>query len=282
MERQQRVDEILEFWFGAGDDAGGGRRVWFVPDPAFDQACTTGFLADHELADAGGLNDWRNEARSALALILLLDQFPRNMFRGAARAFATDHKALALAKHAVAGQFELALREIERAFVSKSRHDRIPGVCRAASGSHSPLRPLSASQRDPRPLLDARGDEVHRGRCGVEMSVRRGVKCGLGRRLRIRWRNSLTVRGTATDWVRRSRESRQASPHRQRLRLERPRQERPLVARPFRASSLQASSLEDRPVWVPQAASPAPARPRRSELSASPVGNAAPPTMSIP
>ena len=118
MERQQRVDEILEFWFGAGDEAGSGRRVWFVPDPAFDQACTTGFLADYELADAGGLDDWRNEPRSALALILLFDQFPRNMFRGTARAFATDHRALALAKHAVAGQFDLALREIER----KRRH----------------------------------------------------------------------------------------------------------------------------------------------------------------
>lgn len=117
MERQQRVDEILQFWFSAGDEAGGGRRVWFVPDPSFDQACTTGFLADHELADAGGLDDWRNEPRSALALILLFDQFPRNMFRGTARAFATDHKALALAKRAVAAQFDLALREIERAFV---------------------------------------------------------------------------------------------------------------------------------------------------------------------
>jgi uncharacterized protein (DUF924 family) len=117
MERQQRVDEILEFWFGAGDDVGGGRRVWFVPDPAFDKACTTGFLADHELANAGGLDDWRNEPRSALALILLFDQFPRNIFRVTARAFATDHKALALAKHAVARQFDFALREIERAFV---------------------------------------------------------------------------------------------------------------------------------------------------------------------
>jgi uncharacterized protein (DUF924 family) len=111
------VDEILEFWFGAGDEAGGGRRVWFVPDPAFDQACITGFLADYELADAGGLDDWRYEPRSALALILLFDQFPRNMFRGIARALATDHKALALAKHAIAAQFDLALREIERAFV---------------------------------------------------------------------------------------------------------------------------------------------------------------------
>ncbi|MGH7841671.1 MAG: DUF924 family protein [Candidatus Binataceae bacterium] len=117
MEAEQRVAEILEFWFGPGKRPTRQRRVWFVPDPAFDQACTDGFLADYKLADAGSLQDWRNEPRSALALTLLFDQFPRNMFRGTARAFATDHKALALAKHAVARQFDLALSEVERAFV---------------------------------------------------------------------------------------------------------------------------------------------------------------------
>ena len=117
MERQQRVDEILEFWFGAGDDAGGGRRVWFVPDPAFDTACTIGFLADHELADAGGLDDWRNEPRSALALILLFDQFPRNMFRGDAEQFATDQLALAIAKAAVGKGFDQQVQPDERAFL---------------------------------------------------------------------------------------------------------------------------------------------------------------------
>lgn len=116
MERKQRIGEILEFWFGAGESPGRQQRVWFVADPVFDRACRVGFLADYELADAGGLDDWRNEARSALALILLFDQFPRNIFRGAARAFATDHKALALAKHAVAYQFDLAVGEIQRAF----------------------------------------------------------------------------------------------------------------------------------------------------------------------
>src|SRR5713101_6470193 len=112
-----RADKILQFWFSASDNARRAGLVWFVPDPVFDQACTAGFLADHERADAGELDDWKGEPRSALALILLFDQFPRNIFRGTARAFATDRKALALAKHAVARRFDLALTAIERVFV---------------------------------------------------------------------------------------------------------------------------------------------------------------------
>jgi len=111
-----RVDEILEFWFGAGDDPQRERR-WFVADPTFDQACTAGFLADHERADAGALDAWAEHPHGALALILLFDQFPRNIFRGTARAFATDRKARALAKDAVARGFDRALTSVERAFV---------------------------------------------------------------------------------------------------------------------------------------------------------------------
>lgn len=112
-----RADEILQFWFSASDNARRERRVWFVPDPVFDQACTAGFLADHERAAASELDDWKDEPRSLLALTLLLDQFPRNIFRGTARAFATDRKALALAKDAVAREFDLALPPIQRVFL---------------------------------------------------------------------------------------------------------------------------------------------------------------------
>jgi len=107
-----RVDEILEFWFAGGDD-----RRWFAVDAAFDEACRAGFLVDHERADAGELQAWAQQPRSALTLILLFDQFPRNIFRGTARAFATDRKALALAKDAVARGFDRALTPVERAFI---------------------------------------------------------------------------------------------------------------------------------------------------------------------
>ena len=111
-----RVEEILEFWFGRGDDSG-RQRMWFSADPAFDQACSAGFRTDYERAAGGQFDGWMDEPSSALALILLLDQFPRNMFRGTARAFAADYKALAVAKHMVAAKLDRALEPLRRAFV---------------------------------------------------------------------------------------------------------------------------------------------------------------------
>jgi uncharacterized protein (DUF924 family) len=111
-----RVEEILEFWFGAADRSD-RQQVWFAADPTFDRACSAGFLADHERAAAGDLDQWMDAPAGSLALTLLLDQFPRNMFRGTARAFATDGKALAVAKPALARQFDRALPPIRRVFL---------------------------------------------------------------------------------------------------------------------------------------------------------------------
>src|SRR3546814_1295199 len=88
--------EIIDFWFGApGSDAYGVfRDVWFERDGAFDAAIRAGFLGAFEAAAAGTLTGWRDAPESCLALILLVDQFPRNLFRGTPRAFATDPCAL--------------------------------------------------------------------------------------------------------------------------------------------------------------------------------------------
>jgi uncharacterized protein (DUF924 family) len=112
----ERVDEILQFWFGDGSDPEHERR-WFAQDAGFDQACRNGFLADHERAAGGELDNWKEEPSSALALILLLDQFPRNIFRGTPRSFATDPQALATAKDAIARGFDLALPPARRQFI---------------------------------------------------------------------------------------------------------------------------------------------------------------------
>jgi uncharacterized protein (DUF924 family) len=113
---EARVSEILLFWFGDGSDPQHERR-WFVQDRAFDETCRSGFLADHECAAAGELDGWRESADGGLALILLLDQFPRNMFRGAPRSFATDSRALATARDSVGRGLDLALPPIRRSFV---------------------------------------------------------------------------------------------------------------------------------------------------------------------
>jgi uncharacterized protein (DUF924 family) len=111
-----RVNAILEFWFGDGSDPAHERR-WFAQDATFDQACRTGFLADHERAAAGELKSWKDSPSAALALILLLDQFPRNIFRGTPRAFATDLEARATAGDAIARGFDLALPPVRRPFI---------------------------------------------------------------------------------------------------------------------------------------------------------------------
>ncbi len=108
------IEEILNFWFG---DEDGFRETWFRGGEAFDQEIQSRFGGDYERAAAGELDGWKSSPRGCLALILLLDQFPRNMFRGDTRAFATDPQAREAAKHAIESGFDRSLRPIERIFV---------------------------------------------------------------------------------------------------------------------------------------------------------------------
>lgn len=96
---------VLRFWFGEG----GRRTEWFAKDSHFDARIAEEFLALHEQAAAGALERWKAAAADCLALIVALDQFPRNMFRGTPRAFATDALALAAAQHAVARRYDADL-----------------------------------------------------------------------------------------------------------------------------------------------------------------------------
>ena len=116
--RRPSVDEILEFWFGAeDDDLSQAESRWFIPNPEFDRLCTERFLDVYEDAARGLLDDWRSEPRSCLALVLLLDQFPRNMFRNTSRAFATDAKARDIVRRAIDAGFDRALSAVERMFL---------------------------------------------------------------------------------------------------------------------------------------------------------------------
>ena len=86
------IDDTLRFWFDEHP------KDWFVKDTAFDAEIRKRFLALHEQAAAGRLEHWAEDPRGCLALVILLDQFPRNMFRGEARAFATDAQARVAAR----------------------------------------------------------------------------------------------------------------------------------------------------------------------------------------
>lgn len=103
-EKLASADEVVAFWRAAG------RERWFEPDPEFDAKLRDRFLATHETAAAGRLDHWLQTADGALALLLLLDQFPRNMFRGTPRAFATDAQARKVAQAAIDRGFD---RQVE-------------------------------------------------------------------------------------------------------------------------------------------------------------------------
>jgi uncharacterized protein (DUF924 family) len=112
-------DEVLDFWFGAAgsEQFGRAREFWFTKSAATDDLIRNRFGASVEAALRDELQHWADgEARSALALILLLDQFTRNVFRDSARAFAGDGAALAVAKRLVADGRDRQLAPVERWF----------------------------------------------------------------------------------------------------------------------------------------------------------------------
>ena len=86
---------VTAFWQDAG------LAMWFAKDQDFDQRLRTRFLRTHEAAAAGSLSHWSETAQGALALVILLDQFPRNAFRGTPRMYATDEQARQIADRAL-------------------------------------------------------------------------------------------------------------------------------------------------------------------------------------
>jgi uncharacterized protein (DUF924 family) len=111
MERLATPAEVIAFWREAGPDR------WFEPDQSFDAACRERFLAAHEAAARGDLNEWELSPDGALALVLLLDQFPRNMFRATRRAFRTDRAALDAADRAIEKGFDQKVDPALRRFL---------------------------------------------------------------------------------------------------------------------------------------------------------------------
>ena len=117
MRDQPSPAEVLLFWFGGPGVLGKRLPRWFEKSEAFDQEVRNRFLPAYEAAASGRLARWKEAPRDCLALIVLLDQFPRNMFRGTARAFAADPLALEPARHALALAYDRELLPVERLFV---------------------------------------------------------------------------------------------------------------------------------------------------------------------
>ena len=110
------IARVLDFWFSpeAGDD----EARWFKRSEAFDRAVRESLADDHTRAAAGACEAWRETAEGCLALVLLLDQVPRNLYRDDPRAFASDAQARAVTRHAVAQGLDLQLAgQVQRMFL---------------------------------------------------------------------------------------------------------------------------------------------------------------------
>ncbi len=103
-------DDVLAFWRAAGPDK------WFKKDDAFDAEIAARFSATYDAATRGDLGHWSETAAGALALVLVLDQFPRNIFRASAQAYSADAQARAVAETAIARGFDRQVAAGERPF----------------------------------------------------------------------------------------------------------------------------------------------------------------------
>jgi uncharacterized protein (DUF924 family) len=122
---------VVAFWREAGP------ALWFAKDVAFDQRFRDHFLGLHDRAARGALDGWRETADGAMALVILLDQFPRNAFRGSSRMYATDERARHIAHAAIAAGHDKAFAPALRVFLylpfghseSLADQDRAVALC---------------------------------------------------------------------------------------------------------------------------------------------------------
>jgi uncharacterized protein (DUF924 family) len=132
--------DLLQFWREAGPPR------WFKQDDAFDAEFRRRFLAAHEAAAAGALSHWTDSADGALALVLLLDQLPRNAFRGSPRMYATDAQAREVADAALrAGHDQRVAPSLRQFFTLPFMHsEHLPDLERCvalnSAGGGEPLR----------------------------------------------------------------------------------------------------------------------------------------------
>ncbi|MGB5523059.1 MAG: DUF924 family protein [Polyangiales bacterium] len=114
------IEDILDFWFGELNEHGCSspehRKRWWTKSDAFDESIQHYFLDDYEAIVAGEREAWRSTARGALAYIIVLDQFSRNMFRGTAKMFAADELAREVCREGLDAGFDAELSFDERVF----------------------------------------------------------------------------------------------------------------------------------------------------------------------
>jgi len=114
-------ESVLSFWFGSYEDdaatAEAKRSLWFSKDPGTDMEVAKLFEKTVFALHGEKLKEWEESPRSLLALIIVADQFPRNIYRGTSASFAFDEKALGFSLRSLARGFDKEVRPLERAFI---------------------------------------------------------------------------------------------------------------------------------------------------------------------
>jgi len=167
----ERAQATLDSWFGPPGDPEreNHRQIWFKSTPEHDDRLRDLFLADYERAASGALGGWEAAPESALALLLLLDQIPRNIFRATPRAYATDPAALAAADRALARGFDAAVPPAWRKFFYMPFHHSEDLADQRRAGALAESLPRDRDDRDPE-----RGGLRRYGRPYVEVIERFG------------------------------------------------------------------------------------------------------------
>jgi len=157
-----QATDVVDFWIEAG------RKRWFAKDAAFDAQIRERFEAAHHAAARGELDDWRRTAEGALALLLLLDQFPRNLWRGSPHAFATDPLAREIAEASIDRGFDDAVDPTLRQFFylpfehSEDLGDQDRAVMLSEASGDADLLKWARIHRD---IIRQFGRFPHRNRC---------------------------------------------------------------------------------------------------------------------
>jgi uncharacterized protein (DUF924 family) len=116
----ERVEEILSYWFGSADESAlpspQRTHLWFSNDIDVDNEIRSKFSLDLEKAVLGDYKEWEDSARSSLAMIILLDQFSRRIYRDTPLAYAQDHRVLDLSLRGIERQFDHVITLISRTF----------------------------------------------------------------------------------------------------------------------------------------------------------------------
>lgn len=119
MSNLSSIHTILTFWFGdqTSPEYGKPRSFWFMSTPEMDQTIRDSFGKLYQLAVKGDLDPWMNTPEGSLSLVIIFDQFSRNMFRGTPQSFASDFKGLEVAKVAIEKGYDSQLPPFQRAFL---------------------------------------------------------------------------------------------------------------------------------------------------------------------